>query len=295
VRGYGETAVVEVAKAVMQNGIACEQGIHYAHTLDRGQLAEPKPSELVKFPSPFLQGLVLPQQFMRWQTMYQSLAGAPKQLHFPLRRVLEEVSWFCERQPTVKHISLIDKNVGAENPERTNRILYEFIERGFVGKISMNLPLSVEDSVVKALHELRDAGIHLRLNFYLKSIHVDENGPSSSMLEAFGRTLEQLTAADIDHKVTIYFGLQTQTFSSFQETIKWIDATSAKCRLVILPIFLTRGRCTINHAHIRNETHALAPQPLLNHPKYTQVGITCSIIYSYSTMSGVQCLLYRHE
>ena len=241
VRGYGEAALVELARAPGPAGIL---GVHRAGDHDRVAQAA---VDLEALPSPWLDGAVplAGQAFIRRETQ----RGCPFRCSFcqhrepgsrlvrrelSRARVLEEVDLFC--RAGVREIAVLDPifNQGAW----ATTVLERFAAQGFGGRLALQCRAEmVDDSFLAATR-----GLDVCLELGLQTIHLEESkaverGNNLPRVEA---ALAKIRQQGHDHEVSLIFGLPGQTLASFISSVRWCLERRVPT-IKAFPLLLLRG------------------------------------------------------
>lgn len=255
IRGYAEQAVLELAQG-KENIL----GVHLANTPDKGLHTSTKLSELS---SPFLDGTLEPQQFMRWETtrgcpyscsFCQHRDPSPsssankswtKIQHSQRDRILSEIEWFVDNN--VRDLAVLDPTFNTLN----GNMVLDFLERArFSGKISLQCrPERVTKTFLDQVESLgKTTGAEVVLEFGVQTLDPEEllhiervrNANTYKLAEKVLEKLALVHQRRIKHEVSLIFGLPLQTVESFQQTILKLQETTDGS-LVAFPLMLLRG------------------------------------------------------
>lgn len=255
IRGYAEQAVLELAQG-KENIL----GVHLANTPDKGLHTSTKLSELS---SPFLDGTLEPQQFMRWETtrgcpyscsFCQHRDPSPsssvnkswtKIQHSQRDRILSEIEWFVDNN--VRDLAVLDPTFNTLN----GNMVLDFLERArFSGKISLQCrPERVTKTFLDQVESLgKTTGAEVVLEFGVQTLDPEEllhiervrNANTYKLAEKVLEKLALVHQRRIKHEVSFIFGLPLQTVESFQQTILKLQETTDGS-LVAFPLMLLRG------------------------------------------------------
>lgn len=248
IRGFAETALVELVKQDIHGDPAPNpiKGVHYAGQFDlKGQAAV----DLGTLPSPYLNGIIKPQPFIRWETQRgckfrcsfcqhrEPKSALAKTKSFSLDRVHREAEWILQN-PIIQDIAVLDPvfNSGPNYVEILRRL------RGYTGKIALQARIEmVREKFLDEISEINKTG-NVVLEFGLQTIHKDE----MRLIDRgnnMGRVVEVLTQTrerNIDTEVSLIFGLPGQTFKSFQESVNFCIEQKVKT-IHAFPLMLLRG------------------------------------------------------
>lgn len=246
VRGYAESPLVELFRSTeLQPNIP---GIHYTRNRDEGLSAS---NEFHSLPSPFLDGIIPPQRFIRWESQrgcpfkcsfcqHRSSNEQTTRNLFALNRIHEEIKWICSH-PVIQDIAVLDPtfNSGPNYLES----LELFANYGYQGKLSLQCRLEmVKPEFLAAVKRLNDQGANCVLEFGVQTIHKNEqkviNRPNN--LKTAEKVTDQCHDLNIQFEISMIFGLPEQTVDSFQQSVDW---AKQRCptKLCLFPLMLLRG------------------------------------------------------
>lgn len=241
IRGYGEEALCAVVKSSTIHAIP---GVHVAGTLDACTRAS---ADFETLPSPWLTGLIplTGQRFVRWETQrgcpfrcafcqHREPGARLKRRKFGIERVMAEVDLFCASD--VDDIAVLDP-IFDLNPYAVT-ILQRFIAGGFKGRLS--LQCRAESLTSEFLNAAAQLNVCLELG--LQTIHDDEGRAidRKNKIEKVDKALAEIRARQIDHEVTLIFGLPLQTLSSFRASVSWCIERRVPV-IKAFPLMLLRG------------------------------------------------------
>lgn len=241
VRGYGEEALVALARAPGRPVIA---GVHHAGDHDREAQAT---VDLEQLASPWLDGVVplADQGFIRWETQ----RGCPFRCSFCQHsepgkrlkhrtldrgRIFDEIDLFC--RAGVNDIAVLDPIFNTR--DWAPAILARFAGHGFTGRLSLQCRAEmIDDDFLAAT-----AGLHVRLELGLQTIHHDESKAvgRGNHLARIDQALAGIRAAGLDHEVSLIFGLPGQTLASFVASVRWCLERGVPT-IKAFPLLLLRG------------------------------------------------------
>ena len=240
VRGYGEQALT----ALMVGGDRPISGVVRRGEPDLGLQAMCELSELA---SPFLEHLVVPSPgcFLRWETQrgcpfrcafcqHKEAGARLRRRALDAGRVAAEIDLFCEAR--VGSIAVLDPifNLG----DQSVPILDRFAERGFQGRISLQCRAeAVTPDFLDAAQRL-----DVCLEFGLQTVH-DAEGRAirrRNNVAKVDQVLADVRRRNIDHEVTLIFGLPQQTAASFEASVDWCLQRSVPV-IKAFPLLLLRG------------------------------------------------------
>jgi radical SAM superfamily enzyme YgiQ (UPF0313 family) len=225
-------------------------GIHYRGIPDLGK---PASSKLDTLASPLLTGIIAPQNFIRWETQ----RGCPfscsfcqhrepdkniikNNRYFSSSRTAAEIDWIlCH--PVIQDIAVLDP-VFNSGPSYLDTLKALRIG-GYKGRISLQAKADmVNEEFLNEITLLRDAGASPILEFGLQTIHKEEQRAITrgNNMKKITHVLNECIAREINHEVSVIFGLPLQTLSSFQETVKYLLDLNVPS-IQAWPLMLLRG------------------------------------------------------
>ncbi len=242
VRGYGESAIVRLARSRLNRPIP---GVHYAGGHDEVAQAQ---VDLASLASPLLSGAV-PLGRGDALARMETQRGCPFRCSFcqhreagsrlPFRelateRVLAEVDHLCALK--IREVAILDPvfNMGAT----FHSVLDRFIRGRFEGKLSVQARLETADD--RFLKQC--AALHVVPEFGLQTIHRVEQAAvkRANAMDRVESALERLRLAGQDFMVTIIYGLPEQTLESFEATVQYLLAAGVPT-IRAFPLVLLRG------------------------------------------------------
>ncbi|XP_068757270.1 uncharacterized protein [Montipora capricornis] len=256
IRGYAEHAVSDLAE-----GKRDILGIHVAKTQDKGLHTATNLSELA---SPFLDGTLEPQHFMRWETTRgcpyscsfcqhrepssrssSSNKSWTKIQHSKKDRIVSEIEWFVNNK--VGDLAVLDPTFNTTN----GYMVLDLLERiGFAGKISLQCrPERVNTAFLDQVESLsKTTGADVLLEFGVQTldpeelVHIDRvrNANTRNLAKKVLEKLALVNQRKIKHEISLIFGLPLQTVQSFQNTIHQLHEKTDGS-LVAFPLMLLRG------------------------------------------------------
>lgn len=246
VRGYAEAALCEL---VNDPGRPRVPGIVYRGGFDHGQQAEPK---LEAMPSPWLSGVVDVEagSFIRWETQrgcpyrcsfcqHRDAGSVPARHHTHERRIDAEMRLFTRRG--VAEIAVLDpifNTRAAGDPDRSVRILEQFVALGYRGRLSLQCRAELIDQ--RFLEAC--AGLRVQLEFGLQTTEPSEwkSIRRGNQLERVDAALRSCRQHGIEHLVSLIFGLPGQTVASFERSLEWCLDRQVPV-IKAFPLMLLRG------------------------------------------------------
>lgn len=241
IRGYGEQALCEVVRL---GRAARPLGLYWAGHKDPQTQAT---AALETLPSPWL-SRVIPlegQRFIRWETQrgcpyrcsfcqHREAGQRLKKRDFDRDRIFREIDLFCEAD--VDDIAVLDPIFTVSR--HAEQILQRFVDNGYKGRLSLQCRAEmIKPSFVEVASQL-----NVSMEFGLQSIWKNEqvavNRPSD--MKKVDIALERVRTHNINHEITIIFGLPEQTLSSFKDTVQWCLERRAPV-IKAFPLMLLRG------------------------------------------------------
>lgn len=252
-RGYAEQAVHKLMTQATDDD-PCPQigGIVYKGMPDMKMQAM---CELENLPSPLLEGTLLPQNFLRWETQrgcpfrcafcqhresdLTTVAGLQRRKQFNASRLQEEIRLFCRHN--VSDIAVLDPTFNS-GPTYLS-VLDEFIENNFQGKLSLQCRFEmVKDEFLQKISLLNSQGAKATLEFGLQTAIKSEAKAihRPNHLNKVREVVHDLHKMDIPFEVSLIFGLPLQTLDSFRKSVNFclqLNIPSIKA----WPLMLLRG------------------------------------------------------
>lgn len=241
VRGYGEDALRIIVQSSKSRAIA---GVHWAGSVDLKSQAQ---VDLEALPSPWLTGAIPleNQQFIRWETQrgcsfrcafcqHREPGARLKRRALGLPRIEAEIDLFCESD--VREIAVLDP-IFNQAPHAVG-VLERFVDRGFKGRLSLQCRAEL------ITEEFLDAAgaMDVCLEFGLQTIHLAEGAAIQrrNQMEKVDWALAEVRRRDIEHEVSLIFGLPVQTLASFEESVQWCLDREVPV-IKAFPLLLLRG------------------------------------------------------
>lgn len=241
IRGYGEEALVELARAATPKPIP---GVHWAQTLD---LRVQAVVDLEGLPSPWLTGAIPleGQSFIRWETQrgcpfrcafcqHREAGARLRRRTLSLPRIEAEIDLFCESG--VEDIAVLDPIFNVA--QHAVGVLERFIQRGFEGRLSLQCRAeSLDEPFLDAA-----AALNVRLELGLQTIHDDEGRAilRRNKMDRVEQALAKVRARGLSHEVSLIFGLPLQTLASFEASVSWCLEREVPV-IKAFPLMLLRG------------------------------------------------------
>ena len=241
IRGYGEQVLCELAITIEKRNII---GVHWAGKTDQKRQAN---VELEHLPSPWLNEIISleKQEFVRWETQrgcqfrcafcqHREAGSRLKNRFFKRTRIEAEIELFC--QSNVKKIAVLDP-IFNMRPDAVS-ILEAFTKRAFKGHLSFQCRAETmtEEFLIMA------SKLDVCLEFGLQTIHRNEGKAieRQNNIKKIDRVLTLVRELNINHEVSLIFGLPLQTLDSFKETIQWCLKREIPV-IKAFPLLLLRG------------------------------------------------------
>ena len=253
-RGYAEQAVYKlVTKATRDCPNPTVGGIVYKGMPDMGLQAT---CELESLPSPYLQGTIPPQKFLRWETqrgcpfrcsfcqhresgLPTSSAEFRTRRPFDTTRLFEEVKWFCSHK--VNDIAVLDPTFNS-GPNYLHA-LDAFIQHSYSGKLALQCRFEmVKDEFLERVVQLNAQGAKPVLEFGLQTVISREAKEIQrpNRIKKVEEVISKLKNHNILFEVSLIFGLPLQTLESFKESVNF--CLSRKVPVVrAWPLMILRG------------------------------------------------------
>ncbi len=245
IRGYAESPLAQLLQSPEDRPTI--RGVHYAGQLDRSISA---PAELDSLPSPYLDGTIEPQRFIRWETQ----RGCPfhcsfcqhresditmKRRHFNLSRVIQEAEWIA-RNTVIQDVAVLDPTFNSGPNYLT--VLDKLIAEKYTGKLSLQCRIEmVKTEFLDRVMALNQTG-HVVLEFGLQTIHPEEQKMIERVnnMSLVERILQDIMQRRIDCEVSLIFGLPKQTVKSFKQSIEYCKRFNFT-KILAFPLMLLRG------------------------------------------------------
>jgi radical SAM superfamily enzyme YgiQ (UPF0313 family) len=242
IRGHAETALHAVALTSKRVDVP---GVHYAGQAD---LARQASAGLDSLSSPLLDGTIglQGQRFLRWETrrgcqfrcsfcQHRQKDAQVKLAAFPAARIDREIDLICRSD--VDDLAVLDPVFNTDDAHAV-RVLRRFAQNGFRGRISLQCRAEfVSDDFLDAAKQL-----DVCLEFGLQTVHrneqlaIDRPNNLTRVEEALAKVRER----EIDHEVSLIFGLPEQTLDSFKESVRWCLERQVPV-IKAFPLLLLRG------------------------------------------------------
>lgn len=294
-RGYAENAVLElVTSSTNDKPFPIIGGIVYKGLPD---MKEQATCNLETLSSPFLDGTVPPQRFLRWETQ----RGCPFRCSFcqhresdlptastlqtrqPLKssRILEEVEWLTKKQVT--DIAVIDPTFNA-GPNYLE-VMNSFIHHQFQGKLALQCRFEmIKDNFLEKVVQLNTLGAKVVLEFGLQTVNKNEAKAIQrpNQMKRVEDSIVKLKAMNIEYEVSLIFGLPLQTLSSFMESINFC----LNHRVPVIkawPLMILRG--TPLDTNMVREAYGLKEMSISASDEIDRVQVNIPHVVSSSTFS----------
>lgn len=244
IRGFAETSLA----AAVRSGVPIPiQGVYYAGNIDPRTQSS---ASLIDLPSPILEGLILleGQEFLRWETQrgcqfrcsfcqHRQPEARSTGTRFPSQRIMEEIDRIC--RAGVKEVAVLDPVFNSnQDPGHAERVLERFAANGYRGRLALQCRAElVTDSFLDAAQRL-----DVCLEFGLQTIHRAEQKAidRNNNMEQVAQVLDAVRRRNIDHEVSLIFGLPQQTLASFLESVNWCLEQQIPV-IKAFPLLLLRG------------------------------------------------------
>ena len=234
-RGYAEQAVHKlVTKATFDDPHPTIGGIVYNGLPDLGLQAT---CQLESLPSPYLEGTIPAQKFLRWETqrgcpfrcsfcqhresdLATSAAKFRTRRPFNTTRIFEEVKWFCQKK--VSDIAVLDPTFNS-GPNYL-LALDAFIQYGYQGKLALQCRFEmVRDEFLDRVAQLNAQGAQTVLEFGLQTVISREAKAIQrpNRIKKVEEVITRLKELNILFEVSLIFGLPLQTLKSFKQSVNF--------------------------------------------------------------------------
>lgn len=294
-RGYAEDAVLKlVTSSTIDKPLPEIGGIVYKGLPDMKQQAT---CNLNTLPSPFLDGTVPPQKFLRWETQ----RGCPFRCSFcqhresdlptassfhirqPLKnsRILDEVEWLTRKQVT--DIAVIDPTFNA-GPNYLE-VMDSFIYHKFQGKLALQCRFEmIKDVFLEKVVQLNSQGARIVLEFGLQTAIKNEAKAIQrpNQMKRVEDTIAKLKAMEIEYEVSLIFGLPLQTLNSFVESVNFCLGHEVPV-VKAWPLMILRG--TPLDTRLMREAYGLKEMSISASDEIDRVQVNIPHVVSSSTFS----------
>lgn len=245
IRGYAEDVLV---KYLLSNDkYPVIQGIHYANQPSLNQSAL---SDLNHLPSPYLNGILKKQRFLRWETQrgcpfrcsfcqHRESDSSQKRRSFPTLRIEQEIEWLVTDN-IVQDIAVLDPTFNSGN--NYLYILEKFATLNYKGKLSLQCRIEmVQPEFLELVEEINKTG-QVVLEFGIQTIHKQEQKyiQRPNNLTKIKTILKETEKKKIQTELSLIFGLPGQTLQSFQESIDFCKSYHVST-IHAFPLMLLRG------------------------------------------------------
>ena len=241
IRGYGEQALAAVVSSAEP---VHTPGAHWAGESDSCLQSN---ISLHALPSPLLCGAIScdEQDFVRWETQrgcpfrcafcqHREAGAGLDQRFLGMDRIDAEIDLLC--RGGVDDIAVLDPIFNAA-PHAT-AVLQRFSERGFRGRLSLQCRAElIDDAFLDAAQSL-----DVRLEFGLQTTHPREAAAirRRNSIDKIDRVLSEVRRRNIEHEVSLIFGLPRQTLTTFESSVRWCLERRVPV-IKAFPLLLLRG------------------------------------------------------
>ncbi len=239
VRGYGEKAMVALAKGDMRE----QWGIHIAGTPDKGFMAQ---YSLEGLASPYLHHILPPGESVRWETQrgcqfkcsfcqHKEPGNRSVYLGMDDLRLSQEIRLFAEKD--VQRISVLDP-IFHRDSRRACEILKMIKQSGVKAQLVLQCRFeTLTDEFLDALQ-----GMDAYLEFGLQTA-IPREGKiirRPNHLATIAEKIRQLNERTIPFEVSLIYGLPEQTLESFKHSLKWCWRQGVP-KVTAWPLMLLKG------------------------------------------------------
>jgi radical SAM superfamily enzyme YgiQ (UPF0313 family) len=245
IRGYAEEALAELMTSKDEQPVI--PGIHYANDPDLGLSAK---ANFTDIPSPFLNSVIKPQSFIRWETQrgcpfrcsfcqHRESDATQQRRHFEESRIMHEIKWITSH-PVINDIAVLDP-IFNSGPNYLN-VLNEFYNRKYYGKLSLQSRIEmVVPEFLDIVEKLNERG-NTVLEFGLQTIHKHEQAliQRPNNMKKVEEVLKEVKKRNIPIEISLIFGLPGQTVNSFQASIDFCKKLGVGT-IYAFPLMLLRG------------------------------------------------------
>lgn len=258
IRGYAESALVDLANCESSDAHPDIAGVHFAGETD---LRKSATIDLESLPSPYLEGIIKPQPFIRWETQRgckfrcsfcqhrEPDKALTRTKYLSMDRVKREAQWILDH-PIIQDIAVLDPtfNSGHHYLDVMKSL------HGYTGKLALQCRMEmVTPDFLAQVVEVNKTG-NVVLEFGLQTIHKEEmraidRGNNMTKVEA---VLKETKRLGIDIEVSLIFGLPGQTLESFKQSVDYCIQRQVRT-IHAFPLMLLRG----TPLYDRNERYQL--------------------------------------
>lgn len=245
VRGYGEEAMVKLLKSSEEKPEI--EGVHYAGSQDKGISAN---VDLESLPSPYLDGIIKPQRFIRFETQrgcpfrcsfcqHRESDVSKTRRNFALPRVMQEIDWITQNK-VIQDVAVLDPTFNS-GPQYL-QVMDRFIEGEYSGKLALQVrPEMIKPEFMDRIVGLNKTG-RVVIECGVQTIHKNEQKliDRPNNMKALERNLREAKERGIETEVSLIFGLPGQTPESFSQSIDFCKDIGVN-KIFAFPLMLLRG------------------------------------------------------
>lgn len=245
IRGYGEDALAKLLQSTLSKPSIA--GVHYAGEPDLGFSAN---VELEELPSPYLEGVIKPQRFIRWETQrgcpfrcafcqHRESDVTMQRRQFNEGRIMQEVEWILSN-PIIQDIAVLDPTFNSGPHYLT--ILEALVRGKYTGKLALQCRIEmVKEPFLDLVQQLNETATVV-LEFGLQTTNRQEAAliQRPNNLHRVKRVLTETKRREIATEVSLIFGLPNQTVQSFQASIDFCKEYGVPT-IYAYPLMLLRG------------------------------------------------------
>ena len=232
-RGYAEEAVQQlVMKATEDDPIPGIAGVVYKNLPDLKLQAS---CDLQSLPSPYLEGVLQPQTFLRWETQRGCpfrcsfcqhresdlvTIDAKSRKSFNINRILKEAEWICANGAS--DLAVLDPTFNSGPHYLT--VLDALIDNKYKGKISLQCRFEmVRESFLEKVIQLAANGAEPVLEFGLQTAIRNESKAihRPNRLDKVESVIKELHQLSLPFEVSLIYGLPLQTLESFRMSVNF--------------------------------------------------------------------------
>jgi radical SAM superfamily enzyme YgiQ (UPF0313 family) len=251
IKGYAEEAMLKLMSQPYDKSSKIKPGIPGVKYANEPFLGKSASINLEEIPSIYLNNIIKPQKFIRWETK----RGCPfkcsfcqhretdhilmSRKHLNTDRIIKEVEWICSNK-IIQDVAVLDPTFNSGDTYL--EILKAFISNGYTGKLSLQARIEmVKDEFLDLVAELNRNGSCV-LEFGLQTIHPQEQKiiERPNNMKKVDRVISQVNSMKIPYEVSVIFGLPYQTLKSFSETIDYLKQRNVPI-IKAWPLMLLRG------------------------------------------------------
>jgi radical SAM superfamily enzyme YgiQ (UPF0313 family) len=245
IRGYAEDALAQLLRSPEKKPII--KGVHYAGEKDLG---ESSTVNLEQLPSPYLNGFIKAQSFIRLETQrgcpftcsfcqHRESDSSMQRRQLEKSRIMQEIEWIT-RHKIIQDVAVLDPTFNSG--KNYLAVLHKFFEGQFSGKLSLQSRAEmVTKEFLDAVENINQQG-EVVLEFGLQTIHKNEQAlvDRPTNLSKVTSVLKEVSDRNIAAEVSLIFGLPGQTLNSYIKSLQYCVDLKVPT-IHAFPLMLLRG------------------------------------------------------